>query len=156
MEYPVYINGREAGKLTVRKEGLVTCFEADCEYAEGIIRLWVRGEGCSAPLGVLRPENGRLKLSKRFTKNQLRSFPKTVCRVGDKVATAEKASPPECEKASDAPRLLWVQTPHGTLTAFDGENTLLAIPTAGKLRCGRTISIGGRPYMVFASKRNLR
>ena len=49
MEYPVYINGKKTGVLSVRRDGLMTAFEADCEYAEGLLRLWVYGDGEPLP-----------------------------------------------------------------------------------------------------------
>ncbi len=155
MEYPVYINGRKAGVLSVRRDGLMTTFEADCEYAEGLLRLWVYGDGESLPLGVLRPEGGRLRLKKRFTKNELRRLSGNISRAGDEASRPEPEEVPQTATKAEE-QLLWVQTPKGTLTAYDGERTLLAMPTLGRVRGGRILVIGGRRYMVFESKRNLR
>ena len=156
MEYPVYINGKKTGVLSVRRDGLMTAFEADCEYAEGLLRLWVYGDGEPLPLGVLRPEGGRLRLKKRFTKNELRRFSGNITCAGDKAPQPEPEKEPETSPKPEEQQLLWVQTPKGTLMAYDGERTLLAMPTLGRMSRGRTLMIGGRRYMVFESKRNLR
>ena len=42
MDYPLMIDGNDAGTLSVSEEGLYTCFEAHAGEHDGLVRLWRR------------------------------------------------------------------------------------------------------------------
>ena len=74
MDYPVYIDGKRAGTLTVTwQEGAVT-LSASLKNPGRVVRLTVFGER-EAYIGVPQPENGLLRLEKRLTGEAARSFP---------------------------------------------------------------------------------
>ena len=96
-EYPIVIDGVQTGTLCIRKEGLMTVFEAVCSDPGRLIRLSVYGE-CEAYLGVMIPtETGKLRLEKQLSRNALRGFPETIRYAGP-----AGESLPEPEKRSDS------------------------------------------------------
>lgn len=151
MEYPVYIQGKKCGRLDISKEGLYTYITADCEMIDGIVRLSIFGEGKSVSFGTLCPKDERLYLKKRYSDTELRRFPKNIDYAAD-VGIA-KAEP---EALDEVEGLLWFQTLSGSLTAFDGEKSLVAIPTDGKMKAGRHMKLDGKDYILFVAKRNLQ
>ncbi len=81
-EYPIVIDGVQKGTLCIRKEGLMTVFEAVCSDPGRLIRLSVYGE-YEAYLGVMIPtETGMLRLEKQLSRNALRGFPETIRYAG--------------------------------------------------------------------------
>lgn len=148
---PIYIDGAEYGVLTAEKNGLYTCITADCKMTDKLVRLSVYGEGDAAYLGTLYPKGGRLHLVKRFSPSEMRRFPKNI-----RYAANSEIKKCEEESCTADDELLWFQTENGSLTAFDGEKSLVAIPASGDFRGCRTMKIGGRDYMIFVSKRNLQ
>ncbi len=151
MDYPVYIDGRECGSVSVTKTGLYTRFSADCTMKNGIVRLYIYGGGKTAYLGTLSPCNGRLRLERRFSPSEMRRFPTTV-----EYAANEKIEGAAKEAAVPDESLLWFRTESGSLTAFDGEKSLIALPCSDSLKNGRRIEIEGNSYIVFVAKRNLQ
>lgn len=81
-KYPVMIDGELKGVLTVRREGVFTVFEVSCVMMEGIRRISVYGEDGEGYLGVLLPENDKLVLRKRLSRNDMRGFPKNIIDAG--------------------------------------------------------------------------
>lgn len=70
MEYVIYYQGGEAGRLTLEPEGLYYGLHAaSVEPGPGVWRLW----GCfgaeSRPIGVLFPGTGGLRLEKRVSRH---------------------------------------------------------------------------------------
>ena len=60
-EIIIYENGRPAGALTLRREGLYTLLEASLPPSGELTRLWLLGGGERADLGVLEPRrSGRV------------------------------------------------------------------------------------------------
>ena len=45
MEYPLMLEGKRAGTVAVRREGLFTVFEAQCSVQRELLRLSVYGQG---------------------------------------------------------------------------------------------------------------
>ncbi len=81
-EYPIMIDGMQVGKLCIRKEGLMTVFEAECQDPGYLLRLSVYGEA-EAYLGVMVPkEDGMLCLKKKLSRNALAGFPETIRYAG--------------------------------------------------------------------------
>lgn len=151
MDYPIYIDGTECGVLTVEKNGLYTSFSADCGICEKLVRLYIYGEGKPTALGTLYPKDGRLQLNKRFSRMEMQYFPKNIEYAAN--AKIEKTAEESNCAEND---MIWFRTENGSLTAFDGEKSLTAIPCSDTLKGGRIVKIEGKSYIVFKSKRNLQ
>ena len=78
MDYPLMIDGNDAGTLSVSEEGLYTCFEAHAVEHDGLVRLWVCGGGECAYLGVMQPWSGGLYLRRRLSRRELKDFPAQI------------------------------------------------------------------------------
>ena len=137
MEYPVYIDGKKAGKLSVYSQGLYTVYSARVEGRRELLRLSVYGQGREGKLGLMQPGDNFMYLERRLSKDAQRSFPRKI-----------EYAAPAGEKPRSGSGLLWYRHRNGTLSAFDGVRQLVAIP----VRCGlcfRTRCIEGREYAVF-------
>ncbi|MGM9592352.1 MAG: hypothetical protein ACI3VK_06535 [Oscillospiraceae bacterium] len=148
--YPIYINGNERGELRVYTEGLMTVFDARCDKAKGIVKLYIFGAEGKAYLGTMQPQGSGLRLVRRLSRAALRSFPDKPEYAADREIKMQ-----EPERNSD---ILWRIGPKGCLAGCDGENKLIAIPADGKrLKYGRKLLrvIEGREYIVFPGKRKI-
>lgn len=76
--YPIVIDEELAGKLTVDAQGGRTVFDAECRMLPGIVRLSVYGGGKEGYLGVLAPEDGKLRLRKALSRGQMKEFPSEI------------------------------------------------------------------------------
>ena len=114
MDVPIYIDGREAGRLRAEREGLYTRLRAECGMRGGLTRLWLHGGGQSRYLGLLAPEGGQLRLEKRLSRASLPpeieyasdaekapSAPAGRAGVAAPETESEKTSPGHCEEQSD-------------------------------------------------------
>ena len=158
MDYPLMIDGNEAGTLSVSEEGLYTCFEAHAGERDGLVRLWVCGGGECAYLGVMQPWSGGLYLRRRLSRSELKGFPAQIEYAADQsveslhnlessaaqsdvkpavpvlgLHNVDGASPtPSCpfpaDIPEDAPSLQWFSRRDGTLVSFDGISCLVALP----------------------------
>lgn len=158
MDYPLMIDGNDAGTLSVSEEGLYTCFEARAGEHDGLVRLWVCGGGESAYLGVMQPWSGGLYLRRRLSRSELKGFPAQIEYASDQgeeslhnsngstvkvniepVAPASSLhnvknafSNPSCPFPADIPEdtlsLQWFSRRDGTLVSFDGISCLVALP----------------------------
>ena len=127
----------------------MTVFEAECDMHSGIVRIYAYAESGSAYLGVMVPQNGKLTLRKKCSREAMRAFPKNIEYAADAILKKpEKTEPPEENE------LLWFHTPEGFLTAFDGAQSLIAIPSALK-ESPITRRINGREYAIFPGKRKM-
>lgn len=172
------IGGERAGTVTVTVEGLFTVFEATANATGGLVRLAVYGAGEEGYLGVMQPWSEGLYLRRRMTRRELAAMPRNIeyaAPVGEggrheearkeeifaPIALAE-VSPVEApeEVSEEAPEevsgergdeLLWFTRPDGTLTAFDGKSSLVAIPAELRRNESRTVlkELNGRTYMLF-------
>ena len=176
MEYPIIIDGAEAGTLNVTAEGLFTVFEANVQAREGLVRLSVYGGGQEGYLGVMQPWSGGLYLRRRLSRRECAALPREIEYAGlagaaDRVheeAAPEQTydAPPAAEEKpaeevapspaalpipDDAEELLWFTRPDGTLTAFDGRSCIVAIPAKLRRRAPGAVlrRIGGTVYMLF-------
>lgn len=140
-KYPVYIGNEEKGSLAVYPDGLMTCFEAECESTAEIIRLNVYGSDGEAYLGTLTPAGDKLCLKRKFSRAQLRSMPQKILYAADNRLASDAADD----------GITWYESNGGVLTAYDGGNTLTALPLGGgafpedKIR-----RINGRDYVIFS------
>lgn len=82
--YPIIIDGVQTGKMTVTREGLFWNFDAKSGMREEIIRLYVYGDGNEGYLGVMEPFGDTLKLTKKFSRSALSTFPHTITHAGTK------------------------------------------------------------------------
>ncbi len=175
MDIPILIDGEKAGELRIGREGLYTLFEARLPPAEGLTRLWVAGGGESACLGLMEPRPEGRCLRRRYSGLELKKLParieyactaKPAPPAAPPAPGAEEAEspapeegdtgPPEAERAEAPPEeagLLWFSRPDGSLCAFDGVHTLLALPARlRRVPAGvRLLRIGEREYLVFRS-----
>ncbi len=176
MEYPIIIDGAEAGTLNVTVEGLFTVFEANVRAHEGLVRLSVYGGGQEGYLGVMQPWSGGLYLRRRLSRRECAALPREIEYAGRAGATdtvREEAAPEQTYDAppaaeekpaeevapsptalpipDDAEALLWFTRPDGTLTAFDGRGCIVAIPAKLRRRAPGAVlrRIGGAVYMLF-------
>ena len=182
--YPLLLDGAQAGEVRVSAQGGWTVFEVQCAMVSGIVRVSVYGEGKEGYLGVLAPEGEGLALRRKLSRSELHAFPAAIeyaGRAGAPVATPSPApdapvgrepmaagappvepppepeTPPEPEIPPDEADLYWYATTDGALTAFDGEQNLLALPM-GDVRipsdsCGEPRNIDGWDYVVFRKKK---
>ena len=162
--YPLMIDGKLMGKLTVTPKGAGTEFSVSCRMLPGIVRISVYGGGREGYLGVLAPEAGELRLRRCLSRSALREFPtelshagragETVCDAAPDEAAAEPEAQPRPESESE-PELHWYASPDGALVCFDGVQNLLALPVGDERIPGsggvrRTVE--GRDYMVFRTR----
>jgi len=161
-EYPVMSGGTRVGTLRVTQKGLLTVFDASAADNGEIFRISVYGEGKEGYLGVMYPENGALRLIKRFSRAAMVGFPEEIEYAGP---PGERFRPlePSPEPPEEAPRknpvmpecgdTLWYAAPDGTLSTFDGQRLLVAMPADGisvpKGSEGVLRRINGREYIVF-------
>lgn len=148
MDYPLYIDGEITGTLRIAADGLMTRFEAECADTGKLTRISVYGGGKSAYLGLMLPKDGRMSLIKCLTKRAMEGFPDAIEYAADSERTPEKKSEP------DTDGILWFSTLTGCLTAFDGRQSLIALPAEGKLGGDKGILrlIDGKYYAVFPGK----
>ena len=158
MDYPLMIDGNEAGTLSVNEEGLYTCFEAHAGEHDGLVRLWVCGGGECAYLGVMQPWSGGLYLRRRLSRRELKDFPAQIEYAADQgngslhnsrssaikpdaepavsaaslhnasIASFTPSCPFPAAISEDAPSLQWFSRRDGTLVSFDGISCLVALP----------------------------
>ncbi len=178
MDLPLIIGGEKRGLLRVTQSGLYTVIEAELDGGAGtLVRLWAHGGGRSAYLGVMQPRGAGLWLRRRLSRNELRAFPDPIESASDRETESPQAAGPEparesrdaagdaeetparesdhrsCPWPAEPPEegLLWYRRPDGSLTAFDGISSLLALPA--ELRApGPQASlrvIEGKKYLVF-------
>ena len=155
--YPIMIDETLAGKLTVDRQGARTVFDAECRMLPGLIRLSVYGGGKEGYLGVLVPEDGKLRLRKALSRAQMRAFPEEI--ESAERAGIERAAPPATVEPQPEPEpesepetepepelepepeaepeepaapelsgLSWYSSPDGALVCFDGVRSLIALP----------------------------
>lgn len=154
LDYPVYIDGENAGTLRAEQRGLYTRFSARFPDPGRLLRICVYGGGKSALLGVAMPENGELVLERSFSRRAMESFPAEIEYAAPEGEEPKKSEPaPEPEPAAGEPELIWYSRPDGCLTTLWQGRSFVAVPLelcAGE-REGmveqRTIE--GREYAVF-------
>ena len=161
-EYPVMAGGTQVGTLSVTRKGLLTVFDATAADNGEVFRVSVYGGDKEGYLGVMYPENGALRLVKRFSRAAMAGFPETIEYAGPSGERGRAPSPAR-ERIEQAPRknaaapvggdTLWFSASDGTLSTFDGQRLFVAIPTehvsVPKGSEGVLRRINGREYIVF-------
>lgn len=91
MAIQVCINRQQTGTLTISQSGLYTVLEAAAPNADGLVRLWVHGNGKSAYLGVMEPKDGGLYLRRRLSRRELAAFPDPIEFASDQEQTEKES-----------------------------------------------------------------
>jgi hypothetical protein len=80
-EFPVSLNGRNIGSVTIAQEGLLTAFACVCTHdgpltndPNRVFRLAAVCGEVYVPLGVMIPQGGSLRLKKKYSKSGLQSL----------------------------------------------------------------------------------
>jgi len=162
-KYPLLLDGRPTGELTVEREGLYTWFGARCPLPEGLWCAWAVGDRGELRLGVLEPEGRQGGTIRRRFSRQLTAPLGRLLRgelrpagVGE---TEHWESVPDPERLFRAPWLCQrLKGTRGALTRLTGETRYLALPyDKGKpfplttLFCFAHVRrIGGACYVVYA------
>ena len=144
MEYPIFENGRQIGRLNARQEGLYTVFEARLPGRTALTRLYLCGEGESRLLGVMEPGTGESRLCRRLSRRELPTAITHAATSPDGAAESGSET-----AAAPADRRNWVEGTGGMLYHRSGR--LLAIPAGlRRERPGlRLLQIDGKEYIVF-------
>ena len=138
---PVYIDGKNCGKLDIQQDGLMTVFAVQSGIKTNkIVRLYLYCSGKSALLGTMQPEGEGLGIVRRFSRAEMKKLPQNIEYAADRPI-------PE----SGGSDTLWRRGKMGCLIS-DG---LIAIP-ADETRLGRVSDklrrIEGRAYLIFERK----
>lgn len=138
---PVYIDGKNCGKLDIHQDGLMTVFAVQCGIKTNkIVRLYLYGDGKSSLLGTMQPAGEGLGIVRRFSRVEMKKLPQNIEYAADRPI-------PE----SGGSDTLWRRGKMGCLIS-DG---LIAIP-ADETRLGRVSDklrrIEGRAYLIFERK----
>lgn len=161
-KFPLLLESRSVGELSIEREGLYTWFSARCPLPEGLWCAWAVGERGELRLGVLEPEGRQGTIRRRFSRQLTaplgRLLQGEVRPAG--VREPENWAPaPAPDQLFRAPwlrqRLRGVQ---GALTRLAGEVRYLALPyDKGRpfplptLFCfARVRKIGTACYVVYA------
>lgn len=165
MEYPLYIKGERRGTLRLTQEGLFTVFELWCERAEDLLRVSVYGEGREGYLGLMEPKGQGAYLRRALSRSAMRGFPAGIeyaaeAGLGSQAETSSKEKEAPTEKKNDEAlpdacsgddELIWYARTDGTLCTFDGESSIIAIPSEMRQGASGAVlrQIGGREYILF-------
>lgn len=162
-EYPLMIEGERRGVLTERRDGLFTVLEATVYEGEGLVRLAAYGGGQEGYLGVMQPLRGGMYLRRRMTRREREVLPEVIeyaAPAGERRAEPESLGKGEAadmcaivdgEEQDDGDGLAWYARPDGSLTAFDGQGSIVALPADLRREAEGTVlrEINGRRYMIF-------
>ena len=163
--FPVIIDGKTAGTLTVTPAGLTTEFLACCADPGRLVRLSVYGEGGEGYLGVMEPMGSRLRLCRRLSRAAMTGFPDPIAYASEAgaehapapVPVPEEKPPPRGNRSrggSAQKDLLWYAVGDGSLYTVSGGVGYRAIPMAAwGLPLERAVekrTIDGVEYAVFA------
>ncbi len=102
MVLPIYIDGKQEGELTVCRQGAVTVMQADMRDVGRVVRLTVYGERAGY-LGVPEPEEGRLRLTRRFSPMEMARFPQHPQYAAEKPMPGKKQHEERPEKDTQKP-----------------------------------------------------
>lgn len=160
MEYPLIIHGVEKGRLSVKREGLFTVFEGQCEkQAEPLLRLSVYGGGREGYLGLMQPWNGGLYLKRKLSRAQLAGFPERIeyaAPAGTAPAEKKEAAKPAKQESSlsesmGASGIIWFRRCDGSLVGHDGKSCIVALPAKLREASPRAVirEIEGQSYILF-------
>ncbi len=110
MLLPIYIDGVQEGTLTVERQGALTVMRADMRDVGRVVRLSVFGEK-SGYLGVPEPQEGRLRLTRRFTNLDMLRLPARIEYAAEGPLPGKNvrpAPPKEPETREEKRHVLWM------------------------------------------------
>lgn len=159
-KYPLYLDGKAAGELTVTNSGMYADYRAVCRSpGPALLRAYLAGERSEILLGVLAPEGGAYTIHRRLSHHETENLGKLLrCE-------ARRNGEEAWEHVSAPERLLstqffshMLQGIPGVLTRKRGERRLVAIPydptrpfPMTPLFCfSKICQIEGVKYAVFA------
>lgn len=154
---PIRLGGEKAGELRVERQGPWTVFAARCRDDGRLLRLSVYGGGREGYLGVLIPERGELRLTKRLSRAAMADFPERIEYAAEAGAAPGPAPPPAEEPPLPPVRgreteTLWYAVGDGTLYTCRADGAFRAVPLiAGALPPGAAErrAIEGVEYALF-------
>lgn len=158
-EYPIVIDGENVGQLSVRRDGLMTVFEADCRDVERLIRLSVFGQdGSEGRLGVMIPQEGRLFLRKCFSRSALEAMPQEIVCAAEtgmppqtETAAEDETPAPDCRTEAEAQEdTVWFPLPEGALISLESPAKLALPQREGHVSEGERM-IEGKRYAVISA-----
>lgn len=129
-KYPLYLDGRSVGALTVTDCGMYADYRAVCRTAgSGLLRAYLVGERSEMLLGVLAPEGGAFTIGRRFSRRETENLGRIIrCEARRNGQQAwECASAPE-QLLSNPFFSHMLQGLSGVLSRREGERRLIAIP----------------------------
>lgn len=155
-KYPVMLNEKESGTLTITRQGVKYNFDAFCPDTDVFIRLSVYGNGKEGYLGVMQPENGGMRLRRSLSLNAVSKFPEKISYAGQrgerpkvKIQPAPSQVP---EKVLEVDTL-WSADALGVLWCEEYGQSLCAVPKRlGIVYQGEELperDIEGTNYRVF-------
>lgn len=101
MEYPLIIDGENAGSLTAQEEGLYIAFTACIKARAELTRLWLHGAGEEVYLGLMSPAGEELRLERRISKRALGALRREAEYASNR--SGEEGRREDEEKAEDEP-----------------------------------------------------
>ena len=107
MEFPIYIDDREAGLLRMEKCGPYTVFRGEMEDVGRLVRLFLYGEKGDMYLGIPEPEEGKLVLLRRMTAWEMRAFPKKAEYAAERRRRRGEPQPDSREEKKNRSHVLW-------------------------------------------------
>lgn len=126
-QYPVIIDGKNCGKLTVSQKGLKYSFEATAKLdTSEIIRLSIYGGEKSAYLGVMQPKGNVLWLYRELSRAELANLPEKIDYVSNQKPQSQTKK--QVQKPSSSDDLVWRKNPVGLLWTVQNGKNLCAIP----------------------------
>jgi len=166
-KYPVLLDDRPVGELSVIPEGLYIRFSARCPLPEeGLWRAWAVGERGELCLGVLEPEGRQGAVCRRFSRQSAAPAGRILRGEVRTARDAENWTPvPVPDQLFRAPWLRQrLKETQGALTRRAGELRYLALPydkrrpfPMATLFCfARLREIGTGIYVVYAFDKDER
>ena len=144
---PMQFQSRECGTTTLQKEGLYVRVECVCDMVtDRVVRAYLEGKGGTACLGVLVPENGKLRLRRKIPTSHFLPGEYSTVIVSEQPVDGWKP----WEGLLDGQPLL------GALSRLEHGKRMVAIPFtpgepfdhAGRFRQSEPLEIQGQLYLV--------
>ena len=78
-KYTVMYKNEQVGEAEVSQDGLFTVLRCECVSVGGVMRLYAFQGDDFYPIGILTPVGSRIRLVKKYTKNDLHELPIQLC-----------------------------------------------------------------------------
>lgn len=162
-KFPLLLDGRAAGELTVERETLYTWFDARCHLpGKGLWCAWAVGREGSLRLGILEPDGQEAAIRRRFSKRMTEPLGQLLRGEVRPAAEEERGTWQAVQDPETMFQAPWLQKrlrgAAGAMVRTGEGRRSLALPfDSGRpfplpaLFCfARICSINGRRYAVFA------